>query len=57
MSWFEEIGLKTFPDTWDGLLDACKKLKAKGRPLGQTAGHTFGDAPNWWYPYFWSWGG
>src|ERR1700758_1436235 len=56
-SWFEEIGLKTFPDTWDGLLDACKKLKAKGRPLGQTAGHTFGDAPNFWYPYLWSWGG
>src|ERR1700758_3199995 len=56
-SWFEEIGLKTFPDTWDGLLDACKKLKAKGRPLGQTAGHTFGDAPLWWYPYLWSWGG
>ena len=56
-SWFEEIGLKTFPDTWDGLLDACKKLKAKGRPLGQTAGHTFGDAPNLWYPYLWSWDG
>jgi ABC-type glycerol-3-phosphate transport system substrate-binding protein len=56
-SWFEEIGLKTFPDTWDSLLDACRKLKAKGRPLGQTAGHTFGDAPNWWYPYLWSWGG
>src|SRR5262252_1878185 len=56
-SWFEEIGWNTFPDTWDGLLDACKKLKAKGRPLGQTAGHTFGDAPNWWYPYLWSWGG
>src|ERR1700747_1399376 len=56
-SWFEEIGLKIFPDTWDGLLDACKKLKAKGRPFGQTAGHTFGDAPLWWYPYLWSWGG
>jgi len=24
---------------------------------GQTAGHTFGDAPGWWYPYLWSWGG
>src|SRR5205823_3066142 len=22
-----------------------------------TAGHTFGDAPGWWYPYLWSWGG
>jgi multiple sugar transport system substrate-binding protein len=56
-SWFGEIGLNTFPETWDGLIDACKKLKAKDRPLGQTVGHTFGDAPNWWYPYLWSWGG
>ena len=56
-SWFEEIGYNTFPETWDALLDAGKKLKAKGRPIGQTAGHTFGDAPGWWYPYLWSWGG
>src|SRR5215813_5154206 len=56
-SWFDEIGHNTFPETWDALLDAGKKLKAKGRPIGQTAGHTFGDAPNWWYPFLWSWGG
>ncbi len=56
-SWFEEIGYKSFPETWDALRDAGKKLKAKGRPIGQTAGHTFGDAPGWWYPYLWSWGG
>ena len=47
----------TFPETWDAFRDAGKKLKAKGRPVGQTAGHTFGDAPSWWYPYLWSWGG
>ena len=34
-----------------------KKLKAKGHPLGQTLGHTFGDAPTFWYPFLWSWGG
>ncbi len=34
-----------------------KKLKAKGRPIGQTLGHTFGDAPTFSYPYMWSWGG
>ncbi|MEN3349469.1 MAG: multiple sugar transport system substrate-binding protein, partial [Bradyrhizobium sp.] len=58
-SWFEEIGYKDgkFPGTWDEYRDAGKKLKAKGRPFGQTAGHTFGDAPGWWYPYLWSWGG
>src|SRR5437667_5682895 len=58
-SWFEEIGYKDgkFPGTWDEYREAGKKLKAKGRPFGQTAGHTFGDAPGWWYPYLWSWGG
>ena len=56
-SWLQEAGYDKFPETWDQLRDAGKKLKAKGRPIGQTAGHTFGDAPGWWYPYLWSWGG
>ncbi|MGC2413703.1 MAG: extracellular solute-binding protein [Stellaceae bacterium] len=56
-SWLEEVGYKSFPEDWDKFRDAGKKLKAKGHPIGQTAGHTFGDAPGWWYPYLWSWGG
>jgi multiple sugar transport system substrate-binding protein len=56
-SWFDEMGLSKFPETWDALRDAGKKLKAKGRPIGQTLGHTFGDAPGFWYTYLWSWGG
>jgi len=58
-SWFEEIGYGDgkFPQTWDEYRTAGKQLKAKGRPLGQTLGHTFGDAPGFWYPYMWSWGG
>ncbi len=56
-SWFAEIGHDKFPETWDTLHAAAKTLKAKGRPLGQTLGHTFGDAPGFWYPYLWSWGG
>jgi ABC-type glycerol-3-phosphate transport system substrate-binding protein len=56
-SWLDEVGYSTFPETWDTFRDAGKKLKAKGRPIGQTAGHTFGDAPGWWYSYLWSWGG
>jgi ABC-type glycerol-3-phosphate transport system substrate-binding protein len=56
-SWLEGVGYQTFPETWDGFREAGKKLKANGRPVGQTAGHTFGDAPSWWYPYLWSWGG
>src|SRR5262249_53132465 len=42
---------------WDAFRAAGKKLKASGRPIGQTAGHTFGDAPGWWYPFLWSFGG
>jgi multiple sugar transport system substrate-binding protein len=58
-SWFEEVGYTDgkFPETWEQYREAGKKLKAKGRPLGQTLGHTFGDAPAFWYPYLWSWGG
>jgi multiple sugar transport system substrate-binding protein len=56
-SWFEEVGFAKFPETWQEYHDAGKKLKAKGRPIGQTLGHTFGDAPTFSYPYLWSWGG
>src|SRR6266705_3365566 len=57
-SWLAEVGYDgKFPETWDEYRTAGKKLKAAGRPYGQTAGHTFGDAPGWWYPYLWSWGG
>jgi len=56
-SWFDEIGVTKFPDTWETYREAGKKLKAKGRPMGQTLGHTFGDAPGFTYPYLWSWGG
>lgn len=58
-SWFEEIGYPAgkFPQTWEEYHAAGKKLKAAGRPLGQTLGHTFGDAPTYSYPYLWSWGG
>src|SRR6201981_2463902 len=56
-SWFDEIGSSAFPDTSERYGEVGKKLKAKGRPIGQTLGHTFGDAPGFWYPYLWSWGG
>ena len=56
-SWFAEEGADTFPKNWDEYRTLGKKLKAKGRPIGQTLGHTFGDAPTFTYPYLWSWGG
>ncbi|MCC7272502.1 MAG: extracellular solute-binding protein [Alphaproteobacteria bacterium] len=56
-SWFEEVGYKTFPATWEEYRDAGKKLKAKGRPIGQSLGHSFGDPPTFAYPFLWSFGG
>jgi len=44
-SWFQEVGYDKFPEDWNTFREAGKKLKAKGRPIGQTAGHTFGDTP------------
>ncbi|HKB24544.1 MAG TPA: extracellular solute-binding protein [Methylomirabilota bacterium] len=56
-AWFAEEGVTKFPANWDAYRAVGKKLKAKGRPIGQTMGHTFGDAPAFSYPYLWSWGG
>lgn len=56
-SWFEEIGAKSFPKTWQEYQALGKKLKAAKRPLGQTLGNTFGDAPTFTYPLLWSFGG
>lgn len=58
-SWWKEAGYtpETYPQTWERWREAGKKLKAKGRPIGQTLGHAFGDGPAFWYPYLWSWGG
>jgi multiple sugar transport system substrate-binding protein len=46
-----------FPQTWDEYRAVGKKLKAQGRPYGQSLGHTFGDPVVFWYPFLWSWGG
>jgi len=56
-SWLAEQGAQSFPSTWEDYRAIGKKLKAAGRPIGQTLGHTFGDAPTFTYPYLWSWGG
>jgi multiple sugar transport system substrate-binding protein len=56
-SLFAEVGATEFPKTWEAYREVGKKLKAKGFPIGQTAGHTFGDAPTFWYPAMWAWGG
>jgi multiple sugar transport system substrate-binding protein len=56
-SWFAEVGATKFPETWDEYRAVGKKLKAKGRPIGQALGHSFGDPPGFWYPFMWSFGG
>jgi multiple sugar transport system substrate-binding protein len=56
-SWLSDIGIDGFPKTWDELRKAAATLKKKGKPYGQTLGHTFGDAPTFAYPLLWSFGG
>src|SRR5438309_1256878 len=55
--WFAEVGVKTFPDTWEELHEVGKKLKAKDHPFGFELGHGFGDNHGWIYPLLWSYGG
>ncbi|MBI4639516.1 MAG: extracellular solute-binding protein [Candidatus Tectomicrobia bacterium] len=54
---FKKVGIERPPDTWAEYLEAGKKLKKLGMPVGQTLGHTFGDAPGFAYPLLWSFGG
>jgi multiple sugar transport system substrate-binding protein len=53
---FEELGLQP-PNTWDEYLQVGTVLKQNNMPVGQTLGHTFGDAPTFCYPLMWSFGG
>ncbi len=45
------------PNTWDEYLEVGRALKNNNLPVGQTLGHTFGDAPTFAYPLMWSFGG
>jgi multiple sugar transport system substrate-binding protein len=54
---FKSAGVDTFPDTYDQLLDAAKKLKAFGKPVGMTLGHATGDARSTKCPVLWAFGG
>jgi multiple sugar transport system substrate-binding protein len=56
-SWFAEAGATAYPQTYADLHTVGKKLKDKGRPLGQAFGHSFGDPPGWCYSMMWGYGG
>ena len=55
-SWFAEVGATKPPATLEEYRQLGMKLKKKGKPIGQTLGHTFGDAPAWAYPMLWNFG-
>ena len=55
-SWLKEAGVSAFPKTWDEARKVFSGLKKKGKPYGQTLGHTFGDAPTFTYPLTWAFG-
>jgi multiple sugar transport system substrate-binding protein len=55
-SWLKEVGASHFPKTWDEARKVFGQLKKKGKPYGQTLGHTFGDAPTFTYPVLWEFG-
>jgi multiple sugar transport system substrate-binding protein len=55
-SHLKSAGTQRWPQTWEELRREGKKWKAAGHPIGQTVGHTFGDAVDFAYPYLWSYG-
>ncbi len=55
-SYMKAAGTREWPKTWDELRREGAKWKAAGHPIGQTVGHTFGDAVDFTYPYLWSYG-
>ena len=56
-SWLKEAGAAQYPKTWDDARKLFGALKKKGKPYGQTLGHTFGDAPVFTYTMLWAFGG
>jgi multiple sugar transport system substrate-binding protein len=49
-SWFAEVGASQPLKTLEEYKKIGTALKKKGKPFGQTLGHTFGDAPAWTVP-------
>ncbi len=55
-SWMKAAGTSAWPKTWEELRREGKKWKSAGHAIGQTVGHTFGDAVDFAYPFLWSYG-
>lgn len=54
---FKSAGVDKFPESFDALLEAAKKLKAKGTPIGMTLGNATGDGRSTNYPVLYAFGG
>jgi len=52
----DKLGIVRFPDTYEELLVAGKKMKQAGTPVGWCLGHTNGDGAFGNYPIFWNFG-
>ena len=55
--WLKDVGYEKFPDDWTQFSDCARKLRARGRPVGQSLGHSVGEPAAWAYPLLWSFGG
>ncbi|MBV8714979.1 MAG: extracellular solute-binding protein [Chloroflexi bacterium] len=54
--YFQQAGVQV-PQTWDDFDNVVKAVAGIGKPVGQTFAQTFGDAPTFFYPLLWSFGG
>ncbi len=55
--WAKEVGYDKFPDTYEGMLDLCRKMKQKGHNSGFALGRAIGDGNQSHYPMLWAHGG
>lgn len=53
---FSQAGITAWPQTWEDLHQAGKKLKASGTPIGYTLGHAVTDGATHNYSLMWSYG-
>ncbi len=54
---FTAAGVSKFPDTFDELLAAARKMHDFGKPIGMTLGHAPGDGKSTNFPVLWAFGG
>jgi multiple sugar transport system substrate-binding protein len=55
-SWLNEAGFDAVPGDFNGLLQTCKALKAKGHPSGFALGNAVGDGNAWTHWILWGFG-